>query len=144
MATNLLPDIDYKKLEELRKRLPDLSDVDVSPPNLEQVGKRAEEAVDRILGRRRAPVWPWVAVAIGLMAVAGLVAAWLTWTRRAPWTTDGAETPMADHGYGSTTDFGSEPSLAGESGAGWDPATSSGLTAAESSLATAHDLGERA
>lgn len=143
MTANMLSDIDYSKLEELRKRLPDLSDVEVSPPSLEEVGKRAEEAVDRLLGRRRAPVWPWVAAAIGLAAVVGLVAAWLTWTRRAPWLAETGTDEQAERSDGPSTHLDPESSLAADDGAGWDPTTSSGLTAAEASLSTSHDLGER-
>ena len=50
-------------------------------PRLEVVGRTADNTIDRLLGRSRAPVWPWIATGVGLIAVIGAVAVYL-WTRR--------------------------------------------------------------
>jgi len=51
---------------------------------METVGKSADETIDRLLGRSRAPIWPWIAAAFGLVAVIGTIAAYLAWFRRPP------------------------------------------------------------
>jgi len=93
MTAIVLPDIDRSTLEELKKRIPDLSEIEL--PNLpsrkevsraaKDVSKSADETIDRLLGRSRAPVWPWIAAGIGLVALAGIVAAWFAWFRRPTW-----------------------------------------------------------
>ena len=100
MTAIVLPDIDRSTLEDLMKRFPDLSEIEL--PNLptrkemtraaKDVGKTADETIDRLLGRSRAPVWPWIAAGIGLVAIAGIVAAWFAWFRRPTWEAP-AETP---------------------------------------------------
>jgi hypothetical protein len=53
---------------------------------LENAGKRAAETVDGFLGRRpRRTSGPQILALIGLVAVIGVLMAWLTWSRRAPW-----------------------------------------------------------
>ena len=88
MTAFTLPEIDRSTLDELKKRFPSLSEVEL--PKMENVGKSADEAVDRLLGRSKAPVWPWIATGIGLVAVIGAVAAYFAWFRRPTWqsTTD--------------------------------------------------------
>jgi hypothetical protein len=95
MTAIVLPDIDRSTLEELKKRIPDLSEIEL--PNLpsrkevsraaKDVRGTADETIDRLLGRSRAPVWPWVAAGVGLAALAGIVAAWFAWFRRPAWET---------------------------------------------------------
>jgi hypothetical protein len=84
MTAFVLPNLDQSTIDELRKRIPDLSEFDI--PKLENVGKdvgkTADQALDRLLGRSRMPVWPWVAGSIALAAILGAVAAWFTWFRR--------------------------------------------------------------
>ena len=80
MTAFVLPNLDQSTIDELRKRIPDLSEIDL--PKLENVGKTADQALDRLLGRSKAPVWPWVAGSIALAAILGAVAAWFTWFRR--------------------------------------------------------------
>jgi hypothetical protein len=82
MKNTVLPDLDRETIERLKQRFPDLSNVDL--PKMENVGKTADETIDRLLGRSRAPIWPWVAAVLGLVAVLGTVAAYLTWLRRPP------------------------------------------------------------
>lgn len=122
MATIVLPDIDKATIDELRKKLPDLREIEL--PKMENVGKTAEETIDRLLGRSRAPVWPWVAAGIGLVAVIGAVAAYFAWWRRPTW-----ETPSEPWAVSTTDDdlpVSTQPSdLESEA---------TGLTAAESSL----------
>lgn len=106
MTAIVLPDIDRSTLEELKKRIPDLSEIEL--PNLpsrkevsraaKDVGRTADETIDRLLGRSRAPVWPWVAAGIGLVALAGIVAAWFAWFRRPTW-----EAPAAEEGWTAAT-----------------------------------------
>ena len=100
MTAIILPDIDRSTLEELRKRIPDLSEIELSLPTRKELNKTAkevgktarevsrstEETIDRLLGRKRSPIWPWIAAGIGLVAVAGAVAAWFAWFRRPAWT----------------------------------------------------------
>ena len=128
MTAIVLPDIDKATLEEWRKKLPDLREIEL--PTMKEVsktakdvGKTADDTIDRLLGRSRAPVWPWIAAGIGLVAVIGAVAAYFAWWRRPTW-----ETPT-DPWTASTTDdlsVSTQPSdLESET---------TGLTAAESSL----------
>ena len=99
MTAIVLPDIDRSTIEELKKRIPDLSEIELNLPTRKEmsktakevgktakdVGKTADEAIDRLLGRKRSPIWPWVAVAIALAAAAGAFAAWFAWFRRPTW-----------------------------------------------------------
>ena len=84
MTAFVLPNLDQSTIDELRKRIPDMSEFDI--PSLEKVGKdvgkTADMALDRLLGRSRMPVWPWVAASIALVAIIGAFAAWFTWFRR--------------------------------------------------------------
>jgi hypothetical protein len=158
MTATALPDIDRSTLEDLRKRLPDLSELE--PPRMEDVGRRADAAVDRLLGRSRAPMWPRVLAAIGLIALVGLLAAWITWGRRPGWSpapeedddamglggnretiggTMGAET-VGIGGYDTTTGLVGDATTESS----WDRPEGSGLTAAEASLATSREPDERA
>lgn len=84
MTAFVLPNLDQSTIDELRKRIPDMSEFDI--PKLEKlgkdVGKGADQAIDRLLGRQSSPVWPWIAGSIALAAIVGAVAAWFTWFRR--------------------------------------------------------------
>jgi hypothetical protein len=83
MTAIVLPDVDRSTIDELVKRLPNLKEIEL--PKLETVGRDAEKAVDRLLGRSRAPVWPWVAAGIGLVALVGVIGAYFAWFRRPTW-----------------------------------------------------------
>src|SRR5829696_1202967 len=86
MTAIVLPDLDKATIDELRKKLPDLREIELPAlPKMEQVGKTADQTIDRLLGRSRAPVWPWVAAGIGLVALVGAVAAYFAWMRRPSW-----------------------------------------------------------
>jgi hypothetical protein len=92
MTAIVLPDIDHSTIEELKKRIPDLSEIELTLPSRKdvsrtarEVGKTADETIDRLLGRKPAPIWPWIAAGIGLVAVIGAVAAWFAWFRRPTW-----------------------------------------------------------
>jgi hypothetical protein len=86
MTAIVLPDIDRTTLDELKKRIPDLSEIELpNLPSKKDVSRTADQAIDRLLGRSRTPIWPWVAAAIGLAAVIGIVAAWFAWFRRPTW-----------------------------------------------------------
>jgi hypothetical protein len=94
MTAIVLPDIDRSTIEELRKRIPDLTEIELNLPSRKDVGKTAkqvsksaDDTIDRLLGRKRAPVWPWIAAGIGLVAIAGMIAAWFAWFRRPSWET---------------------------------------------------------
>ena len=82
MKNTVLPDLDRETIERLKERFPDLSNIDL--PKMEDVGKTADQTIDRLMGRSRAPIWPWFAVAFGLAAVIGTIAAYLAWFRRPP------------------------------------------------------------
>ncbi len=84
MSAIVLPDIDRSTVEELRKRVPNLSEIELPAlPSMGQVGRSADETIDRLLGRSRKPAWPWIAAGIALVAVLGLLAAYLAWFRTA-------------------------------------------------------------
>ena len=133
MTAIVLPDIDRSTIEELRKKIPNLSEIELpNLPKIEELGKNAgktaDETIDRLLGRSKAPVWPWVAAGIGLVAVIGIVAAWFAWFRRPTWDSTG-DTWTTD----STTDIGTTSAMDEMTDR---PAATAGLTAAESSLAS--------
>jgi hypothetical protein len=137
MTAIVLPDVDRKTMDELRKRIPNLSEIDLSSlpkvelPTMKEVSKSADQTIDRLLGRSRAPVWPWVAAGIGLVAVIGAIAAYFAWMRKPSWdasddswsATTGAAS-IDDSGPIETDDLTST-SLTGQ-----------GLSAAEASLAS--------
>ena len=131
MATIVLPDIDKATIDELRKKLPDLREIEL--PSMKEVsktakdvGQSAEETIDRLLGRNKSPVWPWVAAGIGLVAVIGAAAAYFAWWRRPAWDTPSEPwaATTTDDTLSTTTD---SSDLVGET---------TGLTAAESSLSS--------
>ena len=89
MTAFVLPNLDQSTIDELRKRIPDMSEFDIPKfdvPKLEKVGKdvgkSADQALDKLLGRNKMPVWPWVAGSLAVAAIVGAVAAWFTWFRR--------------------------------------------------------------
>lgn len=125
MTAIVLPDIDRSTIEELKKRIPDLSEIDLSLPSrkdvdraakevgrtAKDVGRTADETIDRLLGRKRAPVWPWVAAGIGLVAIAGVIAAWFAWFRRPAWSAPEPWTTSADAAEQATPTVPTESSL---------------------------------
>lgn len=131
MTAFVLPNLDQSTIDELRKRIPDMSEIDL--PRLERVGKdvgkSADQALDRLLGRSRMPVWPWVAGSIAIVAILGAAAAWLTWFRRpAPIDT------VADENMGtwdaSIDGTGRSGSLGGDAGTATDRALDHATTGA--------------
>jgi hypothetical protein len=149
MTAIVLPDIDKKTLEQLRKHIPSLSAIEIPSfempsmpsvdlpsidlPSMQDAGRKADQTLDRLLGRSKAPVWPWVAAGVFVVALIGTIAAVFTWNRRASWTrqTD----PWAEDGTIRTSvaeDLSGVPDLSGTTMT--DPEMGSGLTAAESSL----------
>ncbi|HXG25251.1 MAG TPA: hypothetical protein VNL94_00135 [Candidatus Binatia bacterium] len=129
MTAIVLPKFDKSTVDELLRKMPDLKEIELpSLPKMEEVGKTADETIDRLLGRSKAPVWPWVAAGIGLVALIGVVAAYFAFWRRPAW-----ETPSEPWEATTTADAGDDIAVPGVSGAS-DETT--GLTAAESSLST--------
>ncbi len=125
MTAIVLPDLDKATIDELRKKLPDLREIELpSLPKMENVGKTADETIDRLLGRSRAPVWPWIAAGIGLVAVVGAIAAYFAWWRRPTW--DSSSEPWVTSTTDDDLSVTTEPSNLGTE--------TTGLTAAESSL----------
>lgn len=118
-------------IEELRDRLPDLSQLDL--PSLEELGRKADEAVSRIRGRQQRRVWPWVLAGIGVLAIAGVVTTMVVsmWgrNRTEAWPDDAIDglDRSSETGSDLTTDLGSTSDLPGER-------ITTGLTAAEGSL----------
>jgi hypothetical protein len=158
MAAIAMPEFDTRKLERIRDRLTPLTAMDLSDlglpgldeigRQLDQVGKEAERARDRLTGRSRRSIWPRLAVGLGLLAVVGLAVLLLGSNRRSPWSLieddldDGPDrvfdTPPAD--LAATTM--NEPSSVVDippSESDVSPISASmgtGLTAAEASLMT--------
>lgn len=130
MTAVVLPDIDRSTVEELKKRIPNLSEIELpAMPSMEKVGKSADETLDRLLGRQKAPMWPWIAAGIGLVAVIGALAAYFAWFRRPTWEASDAWDTAP------TSPTSREPMTPATSDLTDRPATG-GLTAAESSLST--------
>jgi hypothetical protein len=152
MTAIVLPDIDKSTIEELRKRIPNLSEIELpNLPSMKKVGKTTDQTIDRLLGRSRAPVWPWIAAGIGLVAVIGIVAAWFAWFRRPTWQAQreswsdvADESSMPPSMAIDSTPLAAEPDDLGLKAVMDEPRTkvsstkssraSGGLTAAESSL----------
>ena len=134
MATIVLPDIDKATIDELRKKLPDLKEIELpSLPKMDNVSKTADETINRLLGRQKAPVWPWVAAGIGVVAVIGGLAAYFAWWRRPSW-----ETPSEPWAASTNDD-----DLAVSTGTTDLETESTGLTAAESSLTSSYASQDR-
>lgn len=127
MTAIVLPDIDRSTIEELKKKIPNLAEIELpAMPSLEKAGKNAEETIDRLLGRQKSPVWPWVAAGVGLVAVIGAIAAYFAWLRRPSWEADTWTSPMAPSTSESLSTAATDVT----------DRAASGLTAAESSLAS--------
>ena len=139
MTAIVLPDIDKATIDELRKRLPDLREIELPEmPKMKDVsktakdvGKTAEDTIDRLLGRNKAPVWPWIAAGIGLVAVIGATAAYFAWWRRPSW-----DTPSEPWASSTTADEASPASPASDYQTTDNATSGTGLTAAESSLSS--------
>jgi hypothetical protein len=127
MTAIVIPDVDGSVIAELRKHIPSLPEIEI--PSLQEagtkVGRNADQTIDRLLGRSRTPVWPWVAAGVFVIGLVGTVAAFLTWNRRASWTR--RSDPWAEDSdvIRSSVDL---------SGTTVTDATGTGLTAAEASL----------
>src|SRR4051794_41326518 len=123
MTAIVLPDLDRSTLEDLKDRMPSLHLSELELPSMERAGRQADRAIDRLLGRSRTPsMWPWVAGIIGITAIIGIAAAFVSMNRRPSWsgwqgrssTTD----PIGGYGDGGkgTTDTsprGPHPGLGG-------------------------------
>ena len=136
MTAIVLPDIDRSTIEELKKKIPNLSEIELPQmPSIEKVGKSADETIDRLLGRQKAPVWPWIAAGIGLVAVIGALAAYFAWFRRPTW--EASDTWSTTPKTPDTMTPASDDLID-------RPATGAGLSAAESSLTSSPYPGEEA
>lgn len=122
MTAIVLPDIDRSTLEDLKKRMPSLHLSEIELPSIERAGRQADRAVDRLLGRERPSVWPWLAAAIGITAIIGTAAALLSWSRKPGWmsrTGAGSGLPGGnDTGIGVTSAYG-EASIIGSTDSGF-------------------------
>jgi hypothetical protein len=131
MTAIVLPDIDRSTIEELKRKIPNLAEIELPEiPKMEKVGKTADETIDRLLGRQKTPVWPWVAAGIGLVAVIGALAAYFAWFRRPTWEASDTWSSMP------TTPEPTSPSTTPANDMTDRSTTGAGLTAAESSLST--------
>jgi hypothetical protein len=130
MTAIVLPDLDRSTIEELRKKIPNLSEIELPDlPSMKQVSRTTDETIDRLLGRSKAPVWPWIAAGVGLVAVIGALAAYFAWFRRPTWeSTDDAWTTESTPSDARSPLASDE--LADRSTVG------AGLSAAETSLAS--------
>jgi len=85
MTAIVLPDVDRATLDAYMKRVPNFKEIEL--PKMEDVGRNADVVIDRLLGRSRAPVWPWIAAGIGLVALVGAITAYFAWFRPPMWRT---------------------------------------------------------
>ena len=128
MTAIVLPDIDKATIDELVKKLPDLREIELpNLPKMKNVSKTADETIDRLLGRSRAPAWPWIAAGVAIVGVIGAVAAYITWWRRPGW-----ETPAEPWAASTSTEDVFVPDKTTDVAV-----EGTGLTAAESSLTSA-------
>jgi hypothetical protein len=125
MTAIVLPDLNQQTIDDLRDRVSKLTALDlgkldlgkldlgkIDPPSLEHAGKTAgksaDQAIDRLLGRSRPSIWPWLAAGIGLVAVIGVVTAWFAFLRRPSWfETSGPGTtgePIVESGHAAEND----------------------------------------
>jgi len=111
MTAIVLPDIDRSTLEELKHKMPSLNLSEIELPRIEKVGREADKAIDRLLGREKSPIWPWVAAGIGLVTLIGIGAALLTWSRRTAWPTDDGNTGLGSSGYRPGAETGTDVSV---------------------------------
>jgi hypothetical protein len=109
MTAIVLPDLDRSTIEDLKERMPSLHLSDIELPSMERAGRQADRAIDRLMGRSQATIWPWLAAAVGIAAVVGTAAALLSWSRRPSWsswqTRSGARDvsgPVGGTGIGGT------------------------------------------
>jgi hypothetical protein len=128
MTAIVLPDIDRATLEELKKRIPSLSEIEM--PSMETAGKKADQTIDRLLRRSRPSAWPWIAAGVFVVALIGTVAAFFTWNRRASWARE--TDPWAEDAAVPTMSTDASSDLSGITAT--EPAMGGGLTAAETSL----------
>jgi hypothetical protein len=148
MTAIVLPDIDRSTLEELKSKMPTLDLSEIELPRIEKMGRNADKAIDRLLGREKSPAWPWVAAGIGLVTLIGLGAALITWSRRTAWPTNDGNTGLGSSGYRAGAETGTDVSVTeiyGETTSGpitGDMGTTSGLGGTdESGLATGGTTG---
>jgi hypothetical protein len=145
MAAIAMPDVDRRQLERIRGRFTPLTAMDLSDielPGLDQVGRQAERARDRLTGRSRRSIWPRLAIGLGLLALVVLAVAIFGSSRRNPWnmTANDVEegpdrpfdTPPADL---AATTLNEPPGSTGMDAPDADAVSpGTGLTAAEASL----------
>lgn len=82
MTAIVLPDVDF---DELRKRIPSLTAIDL--PSMQDAGRKADETIDRALGRSKNAIWPWIAGFV-VIAVIGSIAAMFGWSHRSSTSED--------------------------------------------------------
>ena len=132
MTAIVLPDIDKATIDDLVRKIPDLREIELpNLPKMKDVSKTADDTIDRLLGRSRAPVWPWVAAGIAIVGVIGAVAAYVTWWRKPSW-----ETPSDTWTASTTSEDTYSPASTTETST--ETTETTGLTAAESSLSSSY------
>lgn len=108
MKNTVLPDLDRDTIERLKQRFPDLSGIEL--PKMEEVGRTADQTIDKLLGRSKSPVWPWVALVVAVMSVVGAIAGYVMWMRQ-PMSASKDSAATTDSTYSSSTEtsFTSSP-----------------------------------
>jgi hypothetical protein len=161
MTAIVLPDIDRSTIDEMKKRFPDLSEIELNLPSrgdvrktAKDISRTADQTIDRLLGRKRAPVWPWIAAGVGLAAVVGIIAAWFAWFRRPTWEPESEQSELwsatAADAAGTMTDaaeaevdsLDAAPTRATSRGSGSRSTTGRTVTTSESSMATPYPIEE--
>jgi hypothetical protein len=117
-------------IDDLKDRFDgiDLSALDL--PRLQVLGRRADEAIDKVTGRNQRRLWPWVLAGLAIVGIAGVVTTMVlsTWgrNRTEAWPDEATESldRMSENGLATGLDSSDIP---GEQ-------ITTGITAAEGSL----------
>jgi hypothetical protein len=68
------------KLPHVELRDVELPDVEL--PTMSEVRQGAAETIDKLLGREKMPIWPWVVLSVVLLGLIGSIAGAFAWNRR--------------------------------------------------------------
>jgi hypothetical protein len=76
------PEDEMTEIKLPHVELPDVELPDVELPTMSEVRQGAADTIDRLLGRERMPIWPWVVLSVVLIGLIGSIAGVFAWNRR--------------------------------------------------------------